>query len=103
MNPHLAAPMAAFRAWRYWLPKRAWGAGFSDEVSITQFKAAWRQGLWRADSRWRGLFIMGFGAAFMTVGGFGLIIVLGPPGVKLLAGSALLYASIRTAGVLLKA
>jgi hypothetical protein len=98
-----AAPMAVFRAWRYAIPKRAWGAGFSDEVSIGQCKAAWRRQLWRSDSRWRGLFIMGVGAALMTVGLFGGVIVLGAPGLKLLFGGALLYAAIRTVGVFLKA
>ena len=99
----LAAPMAVARGWKVWLPKRAWGRGFSDEVSIAQFKAAWRQGLWRRDSRWRGIFLMGFGAMLMVLGGFGLVIVLATPGLKLLAGGALLYAVTRTAWLLLKA
>lgn len=84
------------RVSRYWVPKKAWGAGFSDEVPIAQFKAAWRQGLWRVDSRWRGLFIMGLGALLMALGGFGLIIVLAAPGLKFLAGLALSYAAVRT-------
>lgn len=99
----LAAPMAVARGWKVRLPKRAWGAGFSDEVSITQFKIAWRNQLWRQDSRWRGLFLMGLGAMLMALGGFGLIIVLGAPGLKLLAGGALLYATTRTVWVFLRA
>ncbi len=84
------------RVSRYWVPKKAWGGGFSDEVSISQFKAAWKKGLWRVDSRWRGLFIMALGALLMAFGGFGLIIVLATPGLKFLAGLALGYAVVRT-------
>lgn len=84
------------RVSRYWVPKKAWGAGFSDEVPIAQFKAAWKQGLWRTDPRWRGLLIMGLGALLMAAGGFGIIIVLAAPGLKFLAGLALLYAAART-------
>jgi hypothetical protein len=84
------------RVSRYVIPKRSWGAGFSDEVSIGQFKAAWRQALWLKDSRWRGLFLMGLGATLMVLGAFGAIIVLCPPGLKLLVGIALIYAAVRT-------
>ncbi len=84
------------RVSRYWVPKKAWGAGFSDEVPISQFKAAWKQGLWLRDSRWRGMFIMALGALLMAVGGFGIIIVLATPGLKFLAGLALGYAAART-------
>lgn len=98
-----AAPMAVARGWRIRLPKRAWGAGFSDELSIAQFKAGWRQALWWSDARWRGLFLMGFGAALMTVGGFGLIIVLAAPGLKLLASGALAYAVLRVSWAFLHA
>lgn len=103
VRSHFAAPMAAARGWRIWLPKRARGAGFSDELSAAQFKAGWRHALWRTDSRWRGLFLMGFGAALMAVGGFGLIIVLAVPGIKLLAGGALAYAIVRVSWMFLKA
>lgn len=84
-----------WRISRYVTPERSWGAGFSDEVSIGQFKAAWRQALWLKDTRWRGLFLMGLGAMLMTLGGFGAIIVLCPPGLKFLAGIALGYAAVR--------
>ncbi|OGX06414.1 MAG: hypothetical protein A2Z88_07080 [Omnitrophica WOR_2 bacterium GWA2_47_8] len=93
----------SFRASKYWVPKKAWGAGFSDEVSFAQVKAAWRLGLWRQDPRWRGLFIMGLGAVLMAVGGFGIIIVLGAPGLKSLAVGALLYAAVRTTWGFLRA
>ena len=83
------------RVSRYWVPKKAWSAGFSDEVSISQFKAAWEKRLWLVDSRWRGLFIMALGALLMAFGGFGLIIVLAAPGLKFLAGLALGYAAVR--------
>ncbi|GEM_PF-6842126 len=103
VRSHQAAPMAVARGWRIWLPKRAQGAGFSDELSVAQFKAGWRHALWRHDRRWRGLFIMAFGAALMAVGGFGLIIVLATPGLKLLAGGALAYAIVRVSWMFLKA
>ncbi len=93
----------AFRASRYKIPKKAWGAGFSDEMSIAQFKAAWQRQLWRGDPRWRGVFIMGFGAALMAIGGFGLPVVLGAPGLKLLTGGALLYAAVRVTWAFVKA
>lgn len=96
-----SAPMAVARGWRYKIPQHAWGAGFSDKVSIAQMKAAWRQGLWCHDARWQGLFIMGLGAALMAVGLFGEVIVLGAPGLKLLGGGVLLYAAVRTAGAFL--
>lgn len=103
VKSHLAGPMAASRAYRYMLPKRAWGGGFSDEVSVAQFKAAWRQALWRSDSRWRGLFIMAAGAALMALGLFGIGIVLCSPGLKLLFGGALWYAAVRTTQAFLRA
>jgi len=97
-----AAPYA-IRVSRNLVPKKAWGAGFNDEVSIAQFKTAWRQGLWRRDPRWRGLFIMGLGALFMTFGGFGLMVVFGMPGLKLLFGGALIYAAARIIRAFLRA
>jgi hypothetical protein len=39
---------------------------------------------------------MGLGAILMTLGGFGAIIVLCPPGLKFLAGIVLIYAAVRT-------
>jgi hypothetical protein len=93
----------AMRVSRYVVPRKAKGAGFSDEVSIAQFKTAWRQALWRSDPRWRGIFIMGLGAALMAIGGFGLPVVLGTPGLKLLTGSALAYAAVRTVWAFMKA
>lgn len=102
VKSHLAAPIAAARGWRYKIPKRAWGAGFSDEVSIGQFKAAWRQALWRTDSRWRGMFIMAMGAALMAAGIFSVMIVLAAPGLKLVAGLILGYAIVRTVAAFLK-
>ena len=83
------------RVSNYWVPKKAWGGGFSDEMSIAQFKAAWAHGLWRHDPRWRGIFIMAFGALLMLVGGFGAGVVLCAPGLKLLFGAALVFALFR--------
>lgn len=98
-----SAPMAVARGWRVRLPKRAWGAGFSDEISIAQFKEGWRLQLWRDDARWRGLFLMAFGALGMLLGAFGLVVVLAAPGLKLLVGGALLYALVQVARALAKA
>jgi hypothetical protein len=92
-------------AWRvsfYHIPKWAVGGGFHDEMSIRQFKDAWRLRLWRTDTRWRGVFAMAFGAALMTIGCFGLPVVLGTPGLKLLCGGLLLYAAVRTTGAFLR-
>lgn len=95
VKSHLTAPAAVARGWKYKLPKRARGAGFSDEVSIGQFKEAWKQRLWLSDLRWRGMFIMALGAALMTLGIFGVLIVLAAPGLKLVAILVLGYATVQ--------
>lgn len=72
------------------------GARAAGEASFREIKAAWRSGAWRRGPRWRRLFVMGAGGLLMGAGLFGLAVVLGPPGVKLLCGGALVYAVVRT-------
>lgn len=73
-----------------------WDRSFTREVSFASTKAAWRLGSWRYERRWRIFFSMLLGAILTTCGTFGLIIVVGSPGVKCLVGGALVYAVART-------
>ncbi len=73
------------------------GVGRSTEVETTlpAMKAAWRSGDWRREGHWRRLFTTALGAALMTVGMFGLFIVVAPMPVKVLCAGAILYPAIR--------
>lgn len=75
---------------------RRWGRASGDEASFASIKEAWRRRSWRYDRRWLVLFSMLLGAAFTTFGLFGLLIVIGSPGVKFLMGGVLAYAVART-------
>ena len=71
------------------------GAQAEDSASFAEVKAAWRARAWLVSARWRRLFAGLIGAAFMATGMFGLFVVIGSPGIKLLCGGALLYAWVR--------
>jgi hypothetical protein len=79
------------------------GSSFHVEAPVRSLKAAWRTGEWRANPVWRLGTLMGIGALLMTVGLFGLPIVLGPPFARLLAAGALAYAAVRTSWALYRA
>jgi hypothetical protein len=66
------------------------------EISFSEFKDAWRRGLWIRDARWRTVYMMALGAICAAYGLFGLFIVQGPLAVRILCGGALLYATART-------
>jgi hypothetical protein len=73
------------------------GAEAREEASFAEVKAAWRHRAWRFSPRWRGIFTMAAGAAALTFGLFGSLLVIAPAGVKLLIAAALAYAVVRTA------
>jgi hypothetical protein len=89
-------PGAAGRAAHRVLGK-ALGKQAADEASFSEVKAAWRARAWRYSPRWRVLFAMGLGGLLMLVGGFGAVVVLATPGIKLLFGGALVYALVQLA------
>jgi len=68
---------------------------FEGAASFAAVKQAWRLRSWRYARKWRILFFMMGGAFLLSVGLFGLICVIAPPGIKLLFGGALLYALVR--------
>lgn len=84
-----------------WVARRFAGlritAGFHDEAPIWEIKKSFQQGIWWSKPRWRRFTLMGAGAFLLLYGLFGLFIVVSPPGVKLLAAVALVYATVRTA------
>ena len=76
-------------AYRHFGP--AEGAKAEEEVSIAAMKDAWRTGAWRRERAWQTTFIMTAGGLMMIFGGFGAVVVAGPPVVKVLFGGALGY------------
>ena len=90
-----ARPVFA-RVSRYRFRGRSAGSSFSDQFSVREAKEAWRQRAWRASPRWRGNFMVMGGALLLTFGLFGTFIVIGPNFIKLLCGTALVYAAVRT-------
>jgi hypothetical protein len=83
------------RASAYRFRGKSAGSSFHDAFSIREAKAAWRQRAWRDSPRWRGNFAIMAGAFFLTVGLFGVFIVIGPGGIKLLCAGAIVYAIVR--------
>jgi hypothetical protein len=81
--------------YRFW--GRSVGSGFSDQASFHDLKDAWRQGTWRTTPRWQRFFLMILGGLCLTFGLLAYFVVIGSPGIKLLAMGALLYAAVRLA------
>jgi len=73
------------------------GRGVEVETNLGAVKAAWRSGDWRRDPYWRRLFVTALGAALLTVGLFGIFIVVAPMPVKVLCAGAILYPAARIA------
>lgn len=88
----LAARPVAWRATSY----RVWGRAnrreVSDEFTFREMKQAWRSGAWYRETVWRRRFISATGAALLAIGLFGNAFTLGPPPIKAIMGTALLYA-----------
>jgi len=70
--------------------------GPSEAFTLAELKAALRRGTWRRSPAWRRRIVVVLGVALFTLGLFGLFMVMGPVGVKLLLAAVLLY----TAGAL---
>jgi len=86
---------AAWRATHYRFFGTAAGRRGDDSFRLKDFKAAWRRGaIWR-DAEWRRRFVTTVGALSLVVGIFGLLIVVGPPWIKVLGAGALIYAFVR--------
>jgi hypothetical protein len=79
------------------------GGGFSGEATFANTKAAWRQGAYRHDRRWRLLFVMMLGALALLLGLFGLFVVIGSPGIKFLMLIALGYTLVRSVWAFMRA
>lgn len=90
----LEARPVAGRVAVYRFRGRSAGASFSDAFTLREAKQAWRQRAWRTSARWRANFAVLAGAALFVTGMFGIVIVLGPAGIKLLFGAAALYAAV---------
>jgi hypothetical protein len=63
---------------------------------MAEMKNAWNAGLWRSVPLWRRRFLTTAGALAAMCGAAGLVIVLAPPGVKLLVVGCVAYATVRT-------
>lgn len=77
-----------------WDRRVAAAEGSPAAVSRRHPMQAWRQRAWRTSARWRANFAVLAGAALSVTGMFGIVIVLGPAGIKLLFGAAALYAAV---------
>jgi hypothetical protein len=68
----------------------------SETFTVGELMAALRTGRWLRSGRWRRRVVIVAGVGLLTFGLFGLGVVAGPPGVKLLLIAALLYAAARS-------
>jgi len=81
---------------RYRISGETVGAQAEDAWSMAEMKNAWNAGLWRSVPLWRRRFLTTAGALAAMCGAAGLVIVLAPPGVKLLVVGCVAYATVRT-------
>lgn len=72
------------------------GSGAQGELSFYEIKLGWRLRAWQVSGRWRRVSAMVLGGTLLTVGLFGVGIVLAPAGFKLLLAAMLAYAAGRT-------
>lgn len=90
-----ARPVFA-RVSKYRFRGRSTGSSFSEQFTVREAKDAWKQRGWRTSPRWRSNFVVMTGVMLLTIGLFGIFIVIGPNFIKLLCGTALVYAAVRT-------
>lgn len=90
----MEAPPYAGRVSAYRFRGRSAGSSFSEKFTVREAKDAWRQRSWRESPRWRSNFVVMAGVALFAPGLFGIFIVIGPNGIKLLLGAALVYAAV---------
>lgn len=93
----LAARPVAWRATSYRVWGRATGRKGSDEFTLAAMKQAWRSGAWCRETVWRRRVITATGAALLATGLFGIAFTLGPPPIKAIVGSAMIYACVMLA------
>lgn len=87
----MAARPVTWRASSYRVWGHAVGLRGSERFTFAEMKQAWRSGaVWR-ESVWKRRLITSIGALMLTVGLFGSFLVVGPPWMKILMGSLLLY------------
>jgi len=91
------------RVTRYRFRGRSAGSSFAEQFSLREAKQAWRQRAWRTSPRWRTNFAVMVGVVLLVLGVFGVVIVLGPNGVKLLCAAALAYAAVQVVLGILRA
>ena len=88
----VAAEPVTWRASSYRVYGYAAGRQGSDSFALGEFKSAWRSGALRHDPVWRRRAVTVMGALLLTIGVCGVLVVVGPPWIKVLIGGALLYA-----------
>lgn len=91
---HMEARPVAARVSRYRFRGRSAGSSFSEKFTVREAKDAWSQRAWCESPRWRSNFVVMVGVALFLPGLFGIVIVIGPIGIKLLFGAALVYAAV---------
>lgn len=91
----MAAQSAAWRASSYRVWGRTKGRRGSEQFTFGELKQAWRSGAVWHETVWRRRFVTTVGALMLVVGLFGSFVVLGPPWLKILMASLLLYALSR--------
>ena len=77
--------------------------GPSEVFTVAELRAALLRGTWRRSAAWRRRIVVVLGVALFALGLFGLFIVVGPVGVKLLLVAVLLYAAGALTGGLARA
>jgi hypothetical protein len=91
----MAARPVAWRASSYRVWGQAAGRQGSEQFSFRELKQAWKSDAVWHDPIWKRRIITAIGALMLTVGLFGSFVVMGPPWIKVLMGSLLLYALSR--------
>jgi hypothetical protein len=91
----LSARPYVWRRSTYRIRGRTVGAQAEDAASFSEIKAAWRSGAWRRSRRWRRMFVILTGGLLMTFGIFGIPFVVGPAGIKLVVGAAMVYVLVQ--------
>jgi hypothetical protein len=93
----MAARPVTWRATSYRVWGHATGREGSDKFMFRDMKQAWRSGAWCRETIWRRRFITATGTALLATGLFGIAFTLGPPPIKAIIGSAMIYACVMLA------
>jgi hypothetical protein len=87
----MAARPGTWRASSYRAWGRAKGRRGSEQFTFGELKQAWKSGVVWRHSVWKRRFVTCIGALMMTAGLLSSFVVIGPPWMKVLMGSLLLY------------